>query len=94
MSKNAVMSSLMEYDTICREKLESKIKSALKVQHRWIGLSDDEWDKELEILKDLSADEFFDFIKGEFTAGKMIRLSLNHPKLAARQLFGLVLNRR
>ena len=31
LSKNAVMSSLMEYDTICREKLESKIKSALKV---------------------------------------------------------------
>ena len=94
LSKNAVMSSLMEYDTICREKLESKIKSALKVQHRWIGLSDDEWDKELEILKDLSADKFFDFIKGEFTADKIIRLSLNHPKLAARQLFGLVLNRR
>ena len=51
LSKNAVMSSLMEYDTICREKLESKIKSALKVAHRWIGLSDDEWDKEWKYLR-------------------------------------------
>jgi digeranylgeranylglycerophospholipid reductase len=69
----------------------SKIASALKVQSRWIGLSDEEWDREIEILRDMSADEFIDFVKAEFTAGKMMKLALHHPKLAARQLFNMVL---
>jgi digeranylgeranylglycerophospholipid reductase len=71
--------------------LESKISSALKVQTRWIALSDDEWDEEIEILRNMTLDEFLDFIRGEFTGRKMIKLALNHPKLAARQLFDMVL---
>jgi digeranylgeranylglycerophospholipid reductase len=91
LSKDSEKASLIEYEQIVRKRIESKIKAALKVQARWIGLSDDEWNKEIDILRDLSIDEFLDFIKAEFTTVKMIRLALNHPKLAARQLFNIVL---
>jgi digeranylgeranylglycerophospholipid reductase len=85
--------SLLEYERIWKSRVESKINSALKVQSRWIGLSDEDWDREIEILRDLSSEEFLDFIKAEFTARKMARLALNHPKLMARQLFNTVLRR-
>jgi digeranylgeranylglycerophospholipid reductase len=91
LSQDSDKASLMEYDRIVRKKIESKIKAALKVQARWIGLSDDEWDKEIDTLRDLSIDEFLDFIKAEFTTVKMMKLALSHPKLAARQLFNIVL---
>jgi digeranylgeranylglycerophospholipid reductase len=91
LSQDSDKASLMEYDHIVRKKIESKIKAALKVQARWIGLSDDEWDKEIDTLRDLSVDEFLDFIKAEFTTVKMMKLAINHPKLAARQLFNIVL---
>jgi digeranylgeranylglycerophospholipid reductase len=58
-----------------------------------MGLSDDEWDKEIAILSDLSAEEFLDFIKADFTTKTVFRLAISHPKLAARNLFNLVLKR-
>jgi digeranylgeranylglycerophospholipid reductase len=85
--------SLMKYENEWKKRLNSKIESALKVQSRWIGLSDDQWDNEIAILNHMSIDEFLDFITSEFSATKMIRLSLNHPKLVARQLFNLVLKK-
>jgi digeranylgeranylglycerophospholipid reductase len=91
LPSNSTKDSLIEYDKTWREKVESKIASALKVQSRWIGLSDEQWDKEIEILRDMTVDEFLDFIKAEFTAGKMMRLALHHPKLAARQLFNMIM---
>lgn len=93
LSQDSDKASLMEYDHIVRKRIESKIKAALKVQARWIGLSDDDWDKEIDTLKDLSIDEFLDFIKAEFTTVKMMKLALSHPKLAARQLFNIVLKK-
>jgi digeranylgeranylglycerophospholipid reductase len=91
LGQGSTKESLLEYDSAWRKKAESKIKSALKVQERWLGLSDGDWDKEIEILHDMSPDEFIDFIKAEFTASKMMKLAIKHPKLAARQLFGMVL---
>jgi digeranylgeranylglycerophospholipid reductase len=85
--------SLMDYEKEWKKRLCSKIESALKVQSRWIGLSDDQWDREIAILKHMSMDEFLDFITSEFSTKKMIRLAMNHPKLVARQLFNLVLKK-
>ena len=93
LSENSVKASLIEYERIWRSKIESKINSAIKVQSRWIGLSDEAWNKEIEILRDMSIEEFLDFIKAEFTTSKMVKLALNHPRLAARQLFDIVLRR-
>jgi digeranylgeranylglycerophospholipid reductase len=91
LAQNSNKESLLEYERIWKNKVESKINSALKVQSRWIGLSDEDWDKEIEILRDMSCEEFLDFIKAEFTTRKMLMLALNHPKLMARQLFNMVL---
>jgi len=91
LERGATRESLLGYEKAWKAKVASKIASALKVQSRWIGLSDEEWDREIEILRDMSADEFIDFVKAEFTAGKMMKLALHHPKLAARQLFNMVL---
>jgi digeranylgeranylglycerophospholipid reductase len=91
LSYNACRESLLEYERFWKARVESKIQSALKVQMRWLGLTDEEWDKEIEILRDMSVDEFLDFIKADFTAGKIMKLALHHPKMAARQLFNMIL---
>jgi digeranylgeranylglycerophospholipid reductase len=93
LASNSSKASLIEYERTWRSNIESKIHSAIKVQSRWIGLSDEEWNKEIEIMRDMSMEEFLDFIKAEFTTSKMVKLALNHPRLAARQLFDMVLRR-
>ncbi len=90
LSRGSARESLLEYEKTWKDRVESKISSALKVQSRWIGLSDDQWDREIEILRDMTADEFLDFIKADFTTSKMMKLALHHPKLAARQLFNMI----
>jgi digeranylgeranylglycerophospholipid reductase len=92
ISRGSNKDSLAEYERTWKSRVEKKIASALRVQSRWIGLSDDQWDREIEILRDMSVDEFLDFIKADFTAGKMMKLALHHPKVAARQLFDMIVN--
>ncbi len=82
--------SLKLYEDSMRKAIGSKIASAIKVQYRWLGLNDDEWDKEISIIDDLSAEEFLDFVKAEFGLANIIKLAAGHPKLALRQLFGLI----
>ena len=41
-------------------------------------------------IKELKTDEFLDFIKADFGLSNMVKLAMNHPKLAVRQLFNLV----
>jgi digeranylgeranylglycerophospholipid reductase len=91
LSRNSDRESLLEYERSWKAKAESKIHSALKVQMRWLGLTDEEWDKEIEILRDMTVQEFLDFIKADFTTVNMMKLALHHPKMAARQLFNMVL---
>ena len=81
---------LSEYEENWKKAIESKIKSAGKVQDRWIGLTDEDWDKELDIISELKPEEFLDFIKADFGLSNMIKLATSHPKLAVRQLFNLV----
>ena len=83
-------SALLPYETAWRKEIESKIKSAGKVQDRWIGLSDKQWDKELDIIKELKPEEFLVFIKADFGLSNLLKLATNHPKLVVRQLFGIV----
>ena len=82
--------SLFQYESIWKKAILAKINSAAKVQSRWIGLSDEEWDKEIDIIKELSVDEFLDFIKAEFSLTNIIKLATHHPKIAVRQLFNIV----
>jgi len=93
LSRYCSKNSLMDYEHKWKKQLSSRIESALRVQSRWIGLTDDEWDREISILRDMSVDEFIDFISSEFSPRKMIKLALNHPKLVARQLFNLIIKK-
>ena len=93
LSSGASKESLINYETTWRKMIESRVNSAQKVQSRWLALTDEQWDKEINILKSISEDEFLDFIRADFTAGKMLRLSLHHPQLMARKLFDMVLGR-
>ncbi|QUC63869.1 NAD(P)/FAD-dependent oxidoreductase [Nitrosopumilus sp. K4] len=98
VSANAIKSgntnekSLMPYEDNWRKEIQSKINSASKVQDRWIGLSDKEWDNELDIINELNPEEFLDFIKADFGLSNMVKLAAHHPKLAVRQLFNIVKN--
>ncbi|MFY3740517.1 MAG: digeranylgeranylglycerophospholipid reductase [Candidatus Nitrosomirales archaeon] len=91
LEKGATKESLQEYEQIWRSRVQSKIAAALRVQSRWLDLTDDEWDKEIDIIRDMSMDEFLDFIRADFSMSKMLKLALHHPKTAARQLFNMVL---
>ena len=82
--------SLMPYEKEWRKAIESKINSAVKVQNRWVGLTDEEWDNELNIINELTADEFLDFIRADFGVSKMLKLATHHPKMIVRQLFNMV----
>lgn len=93
LASNSSKNSLMEYETNWKNQISSKIASALRVQSRWIGLTDDEWDREISILTDMTEEEFIDFISSEFSTKKMIKLAINHPKLVARQLFNLIIKK-
>ena len=93
-SGNTGKESLRPYEDNWRKEIESKINSAGKVQDRWIGLTDEEWDKELDIIKELRPEEFIDFIKADFGLSNMIKLATHHPKLAVRQLFNLIKDRK
>lgn len=82
--------ALIAYEDYWRKSIQSKIKSAGKVQDRWLGLSDEDWDKEIDVIKELSPEEFIDFIKADFGLASVVKLATRHPKLAVRQLFNLV----
>jgi len=81
---------LQYYEETWKKEIESKIKSAHKVQARWLELSDSEWDKEINIISNLTADEFLDFVRADFTISKIVKIATHHPMLAVRQFFNIV----
>ena len=48
------------------------------------------FDKEIGIISNLTADEFLDFVRADFTVSKMVKLATHHPKMIVRQLFNMV----
>jgi digeranylgeranylglycerophospholipid reductase len=89
-SGNTSEKSLKKYEENWKKEIKVKINSASKVQDRWIGLSDEEWDKEIEIIGELTPEEFIDFIKADFGLINIVKLATHHPKLAVRHLFNIV----
>tara|TARA_B110001454_G_scaffold135320_1_gene125883 strand:- start:263 stop:1471 length:1209 start_codon:yes stop_codon:yes gene_type:complete len=87
---NTSKAALSPYEKEWKKAIESKINSAVKVQNRWVGLTDEEWDRELDIINELTVDEFLDFIRADFGVSKMVKLATHHPKMIVRQLFNMV----
>ncbi len=91
LSYNASKEYLSRYEEEWKKRIKKQVDSALKVQNRWLMLNDDEWDKEIEIIRDMSIDELLDFIRADFTIQKMLKLAVNHPRMIAKQLFRMVI---
>ncbi len=93
LSKGCTKESLQKYEKFWKDRVDSKIKSSLKVQTRWLKMSDDAWDREVEIIRQMGFEDFLDFIKAQFTTSKMMKLVLTHPHATAKQLFSLILDK-
>lgn len=83
-------SALEHYERSWRKEIASKIRAASRVQERWLRLDDAQWDAELDIIQEFSADEFLDFVRADFGLGYIARMAMAHPKIAAKQLLRLV----
>ena len=93
LSKGCTRESLEQYEKFWKERVNSKIKSSLKVQSRWLQMNDDSWDREVEIIQQMTVEDFLHFIKAQFTTSRLIKLVLTHPHSTAKQLFRIILDR-
>jgi digeranylgeranylglycerophospholipid reductase len=93
LSKGCTRESLEQYEKFWKERVSSKIKSALKVQSRWLQMNDDSWDREVEIIQQMTVEDFLDFIKAQLTTSKLMKLVLTHPHSTAKQLFRIILDK-
>ena len=93
-AKSTTAADLQPYEDAWKKEIGSKIRSAGRIQNRWMHLTDEEWDKEIDIIGELDSEEFLDFIRADFGLSNMLRLAAHHPKLAARQLFGMTRGRK
>lgn len=93
LSHGSTKDSLEQYEKFWKDRVSSKIKSSLKVQSRWLQMNDDSWDSEVEIIEQMTVEDFLDFIKAQFTTSKLMKLVLSHPQSAAKQLFRIILDK-
>lgn len=93
LSKGCTRESLEQYEKFWKECVSSKIKSSLKVQSRWLQMNDDSWDREVEIIQQMTVEDFLDFIKAQLTTSKLMKLVLTHPHSTAKQLFRIILDK-
>jgi digeranylgeranylglycerophospholipid reductase len=93
LSKGCTRESLEQYEKFWKERVSSKIKSSLKVQSRWLQMNDDSWDREVEIIQQMTVEDFIDFIKAQFTTSRLMKLILTHPHSTAKQLFRIILDK-
>jgi len=93
LSIGCTRESLERYEKFWKERVSSKIKSSLKVQSRWLQMNDDSWDREVEIIQQMTVEDFLDFIKAQFTTSRLMKLVLTHPHSTAKQLFRIILDK-
>ena len=93
LSKGCTRKSLEDYEKFWKNRVSSKIKSSLKVQSRWLQMNDESWDREVEIIEQMTVEDFLDFIKAQFTTSRLMKLVLTHPHTTAKQLFRLILDK-
>jgi len=93
LSKGSTRKSLEDYEKFWKDRVSSKIKSSLKVQSRWLQMNDASWDREVEIIAQMTVEDFLDFIKAQFTTSRLMKLVLTHPHATAKQLFRIILDK-
>lgn len=79
------------YDRKWKAIIENKFMMALKVQRRLTKLSDDGWDRGVEMLKCLSNKEFVRLLRWDLTGRFFIGLLVKHPNFAKSTTIRLLL---
>ena len=80
--------ALAPYEKGWKRRVGSSLDRAGRIQSRWIGLDDDEWDAELQAITELDAGELESFIRADFGFSYAARMAARHPRLAAKELAG------
>lgn len=93
LSRGCTRESLEQYEKFWKERVSSKIQSSLKVQSRWLQMNDDSWDREVEIIQQMTVEDFLDFIKAQLTTSRLMKLVFTHPHSTAKQLFRIILDK-
>ncbi len=91
-ASSTMQRDLQIYEDEWRRQIDAKIRSAKRVQDRWLKLDNEQWDRELEIISHLNIDEFLDFIRADFGLTSIAKMATRHPKMIVRQLFSLIRN--
>ena len=81
---------LSRYERGWRGAVGSRLRAAGRVQDRWIAMDNAGWDAEIGIIGELGTGDLVDFIRAEFGSARMAGMAVRHPRLAVRQLLGIV----
>jgi digeranylgeranylglycerophospholipid reductase len=80
-----------KYEEIWKRDVWNNFQVGLDVQKKWLELSDEQWDKEMSILESLSAKEFLQLLRCQFSVVKLTRLAASHPELLKSRFFSTIL---
>lgn len=82
---------LSEYEKKWKKEVWNNFQVGLSVQKAWLKFSDEQWDKELSILKTLPIQEILGLFQCELATRKLMRLMANYPQIMKSQSFSIVL---
>lgn len=82
--------SLAEYENQWKQSIYKKIISSYAIQKRWLKLKDNEWDRELNIIKNFTATELINFMKSDFDVLDLLKLIRKNPTFIVRNFFKIL----
>jgi digeranylgeranylglycerophospholipid reductase len=80
-----------QYEGKWKKEIWENFQVGLKVQKKWLQLSDEQWDKEMSILESLSAIEVLELLQSQFSPRSLTALAINHPELLKSQTFPTIM---
>lgn len=78
--------ALAPYEKGWKKAVGSRLARAGRIQSRWLGLDDDEWDAELDSMAGMGAGDLESFMRADLGLGYAARLAARHPRMLARGL--------
>jgi len=82
---------LEKYEMRWKKEVWNDFQVGLRLQKIFLHRSDEQWDKEMSILKSLPTEEYLDLHKCRFSTQKIMKLVSRHPDLVKSQFFSVIL---
>ena len=89
-AENYSKNFLSEYEKQWKKSIYKKIISSYMIQKRWLKLNDNEWDDELNIIKNLTVCELINFMKSDFGLIDAMKFITKNPHVAVRNFFKIL----